>query len=297
MARRPSAAELTLKSPAKINLGLHVLDLRPDGYHNIETTFKVISLHDTLTFSASDALQISCDRDDVPVDEENLCTRAVRTLVERTRSALPVRIRIVKRIPMGAGLGGGSSNAACTLVVMNRMFELGLEDEELMELGAKVGSDVPFFVGYLSGKGSTAMGRGKGEVLDFFEWPLAEKVLVVFPGIHISTAWAYANFSNYLRAESEPGKSSLTLTNSQKSTMFSALFDKPLFFDNYFEPLVLANHEKIRVLRDLLESERPVLCRMSGSGSTIFALFEPDRDLTALTSRLTDHQYWVCEFA
>lgn len=288
----------TIRSFAKINIGLRIVARRRDGYHDIETVFKLIGLHDLITLSTNDSgrLQLTCSVDSVPTDDTNLAARAVHLLSEETGSSIGLDVHIEKNIPMGAGLGGGSSNGAAVVVEVNRLLSLGISDHRLMELGSELGSDVPFFVGCYLGKGSTAWGKGRGEILDYFDWPLTERILLIYPGIHISTAWAYANFSNYLREENRPKMSSFGLTNTSKSIKFSPLLDKPLFFGNDFEPLVLANHHEIRQIREALASEKPVLCQMSGSGSTVYGLFEKERNLDSLLQRFPGCKVFLTEF-
>lgn len=285
------------RSYAKINIGLKIVRKRADGYHDIETIFKIVSLHDTVTLRKNDSgdIRISCDHSQVPTDQSNICFKVIKLIEEKTNAHYGIDVDIKKNIPVGAGLGGGSSNGASVLVSLNKLFQLGLSHNELMQLGAQLGSDVPFFVGFLLGVGNTAVGTGRGEILDFFEWNLTEKVILVYPNIHISTAWAYENYKYYKPWES-PKKSSLNLTNTAKSVKFSALLTKQVFFDNIFERLVFAEHPKIRGLRETLEKENAVFSRMSGSGSTVFGLFEKDRDLTILAEKFPDCFVAVCEF-
>jgi 4-diphosphocytidyl-2-C-methyl-D-erythritol kinase len=288
---------VAIVSYAKINIGLKIVRQRADGYHDIETVFKIISLHDRVTLRKNDSgkITITCADPNVPTDHSNIAFQAVQLIEQETENQYGVDIDIVKNIPIGAGLGGGSSNGASVLVGMNELFQLGLKDEALMAMGAQLGSDVPFFVGFLLGFGNTAVGKGRGEVLDYFEWNLTEKVVLVYPKIPISTPWAYQNFKNYLSSEHEK-KSSLSLTNTSKSVKFSALLIKPVFFDNNFEPLVFAEYPKIKGLREMLEKENAVFSRMSGSGSTVFGLFEKDRNCDALGSKFPDCFVTVAAF-
>lgn len=275
------AGERTVLSYAKVNLGLRILGKRPDGYHDIETIFKLIGLHDRIMMrrNASGRLSLTSSNPDLATDETNIITKAVRILEQRIGQPLGMDIHVTKTIPMGAGLGGGSSNGAAVLAGLTRWMQLDIPDDQLMDLGAQLGSDVPFFVGCYLGKGTTARGRGRGEILDYFECNLGGRLVLIYPRIHVSTAWAYANFSKYLRGENGAKKSSFSLTNKVESIMFSPLLDKSLFFGNDFEPLVLANHDEIRVARDSLMANQPVLCQMSGSGSSVFALFENDESV------------------
>ena len=288
---------IVTRSYAKINIGLRITGKRDDGYHDIETVFKAISLADTITIEKNpqNEVRIFSKQTNIPLDETNICAKAVRLLERETGRRLGADIHIEKSIPTGAGLGGGSSNGACVLMRINELYDLKLNDSKLMELGATLGSDVPFFVGFLLGKGNTALGKGRGEILEFFQWDLTEKILLIYPNIEISTAWAYQNFREVLDAQNTEN-SSLSLTNKAKSIMFSAPLEKEVFLDNDFEPVVFAKHSKIRALRELLEKENAVFSRMSGSGSTVFGLFEKTRNLEKLISEMSENFVAVCDF-
>lgn len=281
------ARMMTGLSYAKINLGLRIVSKRPDGFHNIETTFKVIDLCDRITLERSNRIDLVCDDPRVPRDESNLCMRAVRQLESAVGESLPVRIALEKRIPIGGGLGGGSSNAASVLVNVRSLFELPLTDDQLMEMASRLGSDVPFFVGVQLGKGHTATGTGRGEMLEYFDWPLTEQVVLVNPGIHIDTAWAYQHYARQVKTGAGLG-GSFGLTNKSKSIKFSALLAKPLFFENYFEDLVFQEHPKIKNLRHQLEEKGAKIARMSGSGSTVFGIFDSETCLDGLAGEMAD---------
>lgn len=285
------------RSYAKINIGLKIGGQRADGYHHIETIFKVISLSDTVSIEKNDqnTVRLFSQQPHVPLDETNICARAVRLMEVETGRTLGTDIHIEKSIPIGAGLGGGSSNGASVLTGINQIYKLNLSESRLMELSVKLGSDVPFFVGFLLGKGNTAFGHGRGEILEFFQWDLTEKILLIYPNIQISTAWAYQNFRKHLDAQNTEN-SSLNLTNKAKSVMFSAPLEKEVFLGNDFEPLVFANHNKIRVLLEMLEKENTVFARMSGSGSTVFGLFEKTLNPEKLVSSIPDCFVNICEF-
>ena len=179
--------DLILPSYAKINLGLYVLKKRQDGYHEIQTIFQELEFHDLLYFrKGSTALTITTDQPDLPVGENNLVYRAVQLLKHYTNCSDHIAIHIEKRIPLGAGLGGGSSNAAMTLRGMNRLFRLGLSQEELAALSAELGSDVSFFV-----YGGTALGTGRGEKIQPLPDIPGHWLILINPGLQISSRWAY----------------------------------------------------------------------------------------------------------
>ncbi len=249
---------------AKLNLGLWILGKRPDGYHEIETVFQAVDLADELTFEDAEpgTLDVTCDGGEAPSGPANLAYRAAALLgeafPERARGA---RIRIVKEIPSGAGLGGGSSDAAATLLALNERWELGLDPPDLERLGARLGSDVPFFI-----RGGTQAGRGRGEILE----PLRDLVgvffLVVLPGFRVSTAWAYASARIGLTAAGS-GFSMVKLGIQDGDFRHSAGGLR-----NDLEPVVTAEHPELSELRRLLEASGLLAASMTGSGSGYFGV-------------------------
>lgn len=230
---------IEVRSYAKINWSLRITGRRADGYHDLETVFQTISLHDTLVFRESDALTLTCDDPSIPADETNLVLRAARA-VGAERTAIELR----KRIPAGGGLGGGSSNAAATLRA------LGGERSDLHELALSLGSDVPFFL-----LGGTAYAVGRGEVLT----PLASlagiPLLLVLPEERVSTREAFARITRY-----------------SKPLGIEAYGDRSNFTNDFEEP-VFAMHPGLRALKERLYDAGAVWAQMTGSGSTIVGAF------------------------
>ncbi|MCG8394596.1 MAG: 4-(cytidine 5'-diphospho)-2-C-methyl-D-erythritol kinase [Pseudomonadales bacterium] len=173
---------LILPAPAKLNLFLHITGRRADGYHELQTVFALLDHGDTLHLTPADSLSLSCDQPQVPCDESNLILRAARLLQAHTGSRAGARIHLEKRLPMGGGVGGGSSDAATALTGLNALWQLGLSVDELAELGLRLGADVPVFV-----RGQSAWAEGVGERIIPISLPDAE-FLVISPGIHASTA-------------------------------------------------------------------------------------------------------------
>jgi 4-diphosphocytidyl-2-C-methyl-D-erythritol kinase len=255
--------DLIVSAHAKINLGLYVLGKRSDGYHDIWTIFQELEFHDTLYFRKhADKLLITTDHPSLPIGENNLVWQAVRLLSQHISCPENVTIHIEKNIPLGSGLGGGSSDAATTLLGMNRLFQLGLSPNELAEFGVELGSDVPFFL-----HGGTALATGRGEHIRPLSGFSPTWVLLVNPGIHISSGWAYKNVN-------------LRLTNSQeiisvlprgKDIVITGAHRTPL--KNLLEEPVIKKYPVIRSIKAQLLDNGAEWAMMSGSGSTVFGIF------------------------
>jgi 4-diphosphocytidyl-2-C-methyl-D-erythritol kinase len=188
---------MTLHAYAKINIGLHILGKRSDGFHNLETVFREIDLFDVIDLESHETIEMTADSILVPVDESNICVKAAQILQKEQNIRDGIMIHLKKNIPIGAGLGGGSSDAAAVLRGLNKFWELKLTNEQLSDVAAKIGSDVPFFI-----EGGNAYASGRGDVLDYFTLDIPFWIAVVTPIIHISTAWAY----NHLKLQRD-GKS------------------------------------------------------------------------------------------
>ena len=267
---------LRIQAHAKINLYLDVVGKRPDGYHEIETIFHSIGLHDDIYLRRRDDRQITvhCEHPHVPCDPRNLAYRAAKLLLDDTPDLNGVEIKIVKRIPVAAGLGGGSADAAAVLCGMNALFELGLTQLELMQLGVQLGADVPFCI-----LGGAALGRGIGEILTPLP-PLEEAWIVLAnPGFAISTAWVYQQINLSLTA---PKKNVTMLTRYlQNGERFSIM--RHLY--NGLEVPVLSKYPAVAEIKTKLGnclSSCGVL--MSGSGATVFAFMhsQAQAELTAV---------------
>ena len=252
-----------LPSFAKINLCLHVLRKRGDGYHDIETVFQQVSLNDEIILQPSkEGIQLFCAHPDVPNDESNLCFKAALLLQRYNKNNSGCSIRVSKQIPVAAGLGGGSSNAAVTLLGLNVLWSLGLSKSELVSLSTEIGSDVPFFI-----EGGKALGTGRGEKITLLQTPSEFWCVITSPPLKISSKWAYqsANFS---------------LTNKKKSCKLLSLKESQTppehwntEFYNDLESIVFNSFPQLKWIRDQLEAGGAFLARMSGSGPCIFGLF------------------------
>ena len=185
---------MTLRAYAKINIGLNILGKRSDGYHDLETVFHEIDCFDEIELKQHDKVAMTADSILVPIDASNLCIGAATLLQKEKHIPQGVMIHLKKNIPIGAGLGGGSSDAAAVLSGLNRFLEIKIIEQSITFIAAQIGADVPFFI-----DGGTAYGTGRGEILEFFSLPLPFWIAVVTPLIHISTSWAY----NHLATESK----------------------------------------------------------------------------------------------
>ncbi len=257
-----------LKSVAKINLDLRVLHKNPDGFHELRTVFQTISLHDLIRIEFEAARKTELSIDDALQIPDNLILRAARAVLKEAKVHAKVRFALKKRIPMGGGLGGGSSNAAAVLLALPVLAGRPVAMEKLIEIGGKLGSDVPFFL-----MGGTALGLGRGTELYPLKDVSPEPALIVAPGVHVATGPAYQalgrgltftgtsssinSFQAFVRALGESG-------SAREANAFGA---------NDFEPVVLTQYPQLhRIAGKLRKCGAKV--RMTGSGSAFFALFD-----------------------
>jgi len=251
-----------IKSYAKINIGLKILDLLPDGYHSLCTIMQEIDLYDLITIKSIDELEIkiSCDGPvQVPEDDSNLCVQAAKLIFKNYKCNHGVHIFLHKNIPVGAGLGGGSSNAACILSALNRLFNLKICEFDLHQLAFKVGCDVPFFI-----NGGIQLSEGKGEKLTPLSINLNKyNILLILPEFSISTKWAYSFFKNDLCKRFD----------SNKFRSFQQSVDWALF-ENDFEKVINLTYPEVGQIRETLESKEALFVSLSGSGSAMFGIFD-----------------------
>jgi len=256
-------ATLTRQSPAKINLTLRVGPLRPDGFHEIESLVARVGLSDTVSVTprADGQLTLECDDPSIPCDQTNLALRAARLLADQTRAKNGAHISLGKRIPAGSGLGGGSSNAATVLMLLNDLWQLGLARDELAAIGAQIGSDVPLFF-----HSPLCIVRGRGEQIEDVHRRLKGWVALVLPEIRSSTRDVYAAWDRTPSSEPKIKSSELTTAKSAEALM-------PQLF-NDLEPAALAINPSLAAVVERLGqlSDGPV--RMTGSGAGLFRLFD-----------------------
>jgi 4-diphosphocytidyl-2-C-methyl-D-erythritol kinase len=253
----------------KINLGLHIIRKRSDGYHDLETCFYPLKLNDALEIVRStnviDELEFTSSGIELEDGKtENLCAKAFELLAKDFRQLSNVKMHLHKTIPVSAGLGGGSSDAAFTLKLVNQEFNLGLSTEKLLDYSLQLGSDCPFFI-----VNKPCIATGRGEFLEVIPLDLsAYKFLIVNPGIQISTAWAF---------------SKLTLSNNQPGNL-KTIIQQPVEtwksnLSNDFEKIVFEHFPQVKKIKEDLYNTGAIYSSMSGSGSTVFGIFPKEQKL------------------
>jgi 4-diphosphocytidyl-2-C-methyl-D-erythritol kinase len=264
---------MQLYAPAKINLSFEIKSRRDDGFHEIETLMTPISLADRLTIERgerADGIQFSCDDSSLPNGEENLVVQAARLFQKTAKVGGGIKIALEKRIPHGAGLGGGSSDAATTLLGLNKLFETGLDREALIELAAKIGSDVPFFI-----PGSAATCRGRGEIVEPATLTAKFNLLLVKPDFGVPTPWAYERWKN---SRELPGVD------------YAAQDFSGVRFANDLERPVFEKFVVLAYLKTWLRLQPEVgVALLSGSGSTVFAVLRDGVDGEKVAARVCEN--------
>ena len=240
-------AMIRVPSPAKLNLFLHITGRRDNGYHELQSIFQLIDLYDWLEFTQTEDHQISIDGLNSVDIEQNLIYKATQILKPFAKAITGLKIRIEKTIPMGAGLGGGSSNAATTLIVVNQLWQCGLTIDQLAELGVQLGADVPIFV-----HGRNAWAEGIGEHLTFIDLD-QKQYIVLKPDCFISTQLLF---------------SQKTLTRDTKPTKFCAYQLKPSDFGNNFEPLARSLYPEVNEAMQYLDQFGTA--KLTGTGACVF---------------------------
>jgi len=253
---------LHLESPAKVNLRLEILKKREDGYHELKTILQKISLHDSLTFSLKKGrgISITTDHPGLPVGKSNLVYRAVQSVLDKSDYRGGVHIRIEKKIPLGAGLGGGSSNAAIALKATNQLLQTDLPKRNLMSLGLKIGTDIPFFFSE-----GNAIATGIGERLKKIDLPVFWYVLI-YPNFEVSTRWAYQNSSGLTRRQFR--------INIHKLLKIPNEIYRLLWND--LEEVVSKKYPQIGVMKKMLNSAGALGTLMTGRGPTVFGVFSEE---------------------
>jgi 4-diphosphocytidyl-2-C-methyl-D-erythritol kinase len=272
---------LKKKSPCKVNLLLNILGRRADGFHELETVLQPVNVYDQLTFRRGGAgVELSCSDANLPVDAQNLVHRAATVFLQTTKIQEGVKIHLEKKIPLAAGLGGGSGNAAITLLALNELFDQPLASEKLNKLAASLGSDVPFF---LQNQPALASGRGEQiQPLSPFPALRGKALLLIHPGFGVSTAWAYQALARFpVALNGRPGRAGELISNLQADN-WPAGADR---FYNSLEAPVLEKYPLLALFQEFLRANGALAALMSGSGSTTFALVKNVPAAEALTEK------------
>lgn len=270
--------EITIPAPAKINLCLSVLARRPDNYHDVEMLMQMVGLFDEVTVARREAgIRVVCDTNAVPSGEGNIAWRAAAAMLKLSKIDSGLAITIKKNVPVAAGLGGGSSNAAAVLAAANVLLKIGLDRAELVRIGTAIGMDVPFFF-----HGPLAIAKGRGELLNTLP-PLPKFwVLLVNPGFETSTAWVYKNLNLRLTKKVDCNRiARLTLRNIAAS------------LHNDLESVTAEAHPVIVKIEEALIARGALGARMSGSGPTVFGIFETEKECSTAADGLSEEGWRV----
>ncbi len=270
--------KITLLSPAKINLCLSVLGKRSDGYHEVEMLMQMVGLYDEVTVAlAEEGIRVSCDSAAVPLGEKNIAWKAALEVLKAAGSKAGLLLDIKKNIPIAGGLGGGSSNAAAVLAAGNRLLNAGFDQKKLSDLGVRIGMDVPFFF-----YGPTALARGRGEILTPLP-PIQQCwVLLVNPGFETSTAWVYNNIR-------------LGLTKKVDCNKIARLKVRKIAqgLHNDLEAVTTVAHPVIGRIEAALLTHGALGVSMSGSGPTVFGMFETEKACLAAADGLSREKWRI----
>ena len=256
---------MRLRAMAKINLGLDIIGKREDGYHEVRMIMQTIRMYDVLEIrkKSSPGIFLSTNLPYIPCDERNLVYKAAKILMDEFHVEEGLSMKLTKSVPVAAGMAGGSSDAAAAFVGVNRLFHLGLSEEELMKRAVQVGADVPYCV-----MRGTALAEGIGEKLTRLPDLPGCYILIGKPGINVSTRTAYENLDlNEIRRRPDIDGMICDIKNKDLYSMTGKM-------ENVFEPGIMAKYPVIREIRDLMEKQGALKAMMSGSGPTVFGIFD-----------------------
>ncbi|NOS76671.1 MAG: 4-(cytidine 5'-diphospho)-2-C-methyl-D-erythritol kinase [Nitrospira sp.] len=266
----PARSAVTVFAPAKVNLILRVLDRRPDGFHNLWSLMQTVGLEDAVTIRLApqhDEIRLQCDSHSLSVDQTNLVYRAAAAVLAQVQQKIGLDIQLAKRIPMGAGLGGGSSDAAATILGINRLLNVGWSAARMAEIGQELGSDVSFFF-----HAPTAVVAGRGEQVRAIHLADSRWAVLVNPGFPVETKWAYQQLST-TRQGVVPLSERSTQLESQSRTTWD---DVMSLASNDFEDPVFTAHPVLQQIKLDLLSRGAQLALLSGSGATVFGVFREE---------------------
>lgn len=275
---------LKIKAYSKINLGLEVLSKRKDGYHNINTVFTRTCLADEITLEPSKTLSVQCIPPLEISQEQNLVYKIIKLLQKSYDcKSKGVKITIYKKIPDKGGLGGGSSDAAVSLLNLIKLWHLDVDFTNIFDISLKTGSDIPYFL-----KQKTAIAKGRGEILDYFDYKIPYHILFVFPEIKISTPQAYSLLNRNVNEKTGKDFKSIIL----KSLESPEILREELVND--FENVVFAMYPELSKIKEKMYNYGAILSLMSGSGSTIFGFYDDVEKLNFARNILSNYQTEIC---
>lgn len=264
------STSLTVFAPAKINLVLRILDHRPDGYHNLWSLMQIVRLEDELSISLNDkhsSIILRCDDSSLKTDSSNLVYRAAAVVLEHSGRVVGLDLVLSKRIPMGAGLGGGSSDAAATIIGLNQLLNLGWSMEKMAHVGQALGSDVPFFF-----FAPSAIVEGRGEKVDPVRIRGSRWVVLVNPGFPVETKWAYQQLS-ISRIGVRPLSEAHVALGKASALSWESVLQAA---ENDFETAVFKTHPALHRIKQKLLAEGAEGALLSGSGATVFGVFRDE---------------------
>lgn len=277
--------EIIIKSFAKINLGLEILFRRKDFYHEINSVFVPIDLFDIISFTFSNNSKFKLLTPNMNLPEKaNIIYQTIKLIKNKYKiNVSNLFVTLDKKIPIGAGLGGGSSNAAATIKALSELYNLNLTIDEQLLLASEIGSDVPFFI-----QNKLSIVRGRGEKITPIEIYLPYKFLIIFPNIHISTSNAYSLI-----------KVSKVKTPTKYEEILPQIINKPLllqmYFQNDFEEVIFSKFPNLRIIKKRLLDAGAVFTSLSGSGSSVFGIFPLNSDLPDFTSVFPGIKQFICK--
>jgi 4-diphosphocytidyl-2-C-methyl-D-erythritol kinase len=254
--------ELVVKSPAKINIGLNIINKRNDGFHDLETIFYPINLFDEIRFTKSNEFSFYSNDENLNNERSNLIIKAKESLEKHFNIQLPVKVFLDKHIPIGAGLGGGSSNAASTLLALTKLFNLEIDSEAIGKLALNLGSDVPFFINPFP-----SFAESRGEILSSMKLKLDKYLVIVNPGIHIATKWAFG-----LIKPNQPEESLKAFIDKNEISIDEVM----KIASNDFEKIVFEHFPEIKEIKAKMFYFGANYSMMTGTGSTVWAMFDDE---------------------
>ena len=287
-----TSRSIEVAAPGKVNLILRVLDRRPDGFHNIWSVMHAFELADTVAveLNGQSGIRLTCEGANLPTDSSNLAYRAAERVLARVRRRKGLRLHVRKRLPVAAGLGGGSSNAAATIQAMAVLLDTGWSRTEMAQLGQEVGSDVPFFF-----YGPTALVEGRGEQVTPLQLEADRWLLLVNPGIAISTAWAYERLAAVRTGQAMrvPGRlPRLAVDHGAEGPQLMKWHDLLPLVENDFAPVMEREYPVLREIRELLLMRDAQAAVLSGSGATVFGVFGEERPARIAAEGLDRRPGW-----